>query len=746
MASLTEVDLKLVLSATGQQEVESVLKGLQDAVTTLVTTLDDLGRMDPFSKLVADASDFATVMRNASDATDTFANSVNTATDAVARLQDAMVRSMGVNPFAALEQDTTALLASVDKADLAMSTLVDRIDRVGTIPDPYAALQEGAVTLTQDVDGTWKAFGTLDTTISDFRPKDPYTQIMDQTVTFTDDIIKATDSVKLLGSAVSDLKISPDVFTGFEAQLQVLDEKLTMTMDELDNMFAALDQHSLGMMGGTTGGGTSKGSGHGSSLNLMSMGMNAMMGYYGLQTLVSSASNMMYIQQMMQQGMGMTHGNYGTGAVNQAAQAYAMLSASGLTGSAGVSTLTGIQSNLATMFTRTGTGMLSKNALILQQYGIGPQTAAESPWQSLQTIQQSYAKLMGAGRATDASQLLSLTGTSQLATAFQNWSTLKSSTSGVNLGMNSKQLSQAAKQDVKTQSAMAMLSLEFDQLAQAMTPVISSFADMTRALQPVLNLGKDFSNSSVGKLASPLLDLSKYNNFMLNLLSPKGRKSDMQQLSHVMDQLGKSAQFVLKPIQGVATDIQRIFGQLYKSDIAPGLSYMENHISTFASGLWAATRKEWMTLQTNLGTFANGLWNMTKRDWDSLVNGIGKFASSLWKLTLSDWESFAHSLGAWISSLWSDIEVNALSAAHSVPLIGNHLVSNSSMAEARFQNDLYNAGYGPSNLAISGNAKGGNIMNINITGGSLQERQNARVFAQEVIQQLKIQGNFDLSF
>ncbi|WP_159437304.1 phage tail tip lysozyme [Alicyclobacillus vulcanalis] len=211
-------------------------------------------------------------------------------------------------------------------------------------------------------------------------------------------------------------------------------------------------------------------------MRALTYGMNAMMGYYGIQSIANSTNNLQAIQEMMQ---------LNNQTVNEAAQSYAMLASMGMTGTSGVQFLQNLMGNLQKEFTpEVGSGALSQQAIILQSLGITRQALTTSPWELLNTIGVRYRQLLAQGRGQQASELLNLTDTSQLAPMLANWNTLQKQTSGINLNMTPQQLNSAVQQNLTLQASLQKLSLAFTQLAVALAPLVEK---ITKALTDVAN-------------------------------------------------------------------------------------------------------------------------------------------------------------------------------------------------------------------------------------------------------------------
>ncbi|WP_304459013.1 phage tail tip lysozyme [Alicyclobacillus sendaiensis] len=206
-------------------------------------------------------------------------------------------------------------------------------------------------------------------------------------------------------------------------------------------------------------------------MRTLTWGMNAMMGYYGIQSIANSTNNLQAIQEMMQ---------LNNQTVNEAAQSYAMLASMGMTGTSGVQFLQNLEGNLQKTFTpEVGSGAMSQQAILLESLGITRQDLTTSPWMLLNTIGVRYRQLLSQGRGQQASELLNLTGTSQLAPMLQNWSVLQKQTSGINMNMTPQQLNAAVQQNLTLQASLQKLSLAFTQLALAIAPLVEK---ITKAL------------------------------------------------------------------------------------------------------------------------------------------------------------------------------------------------------------------------------------------------------------------------
>ncbi|MFB5192755.1 transglycosylase SLT domain-containing protein [Alicyclobacillus fastidiosus] len=232
-------------------------------------------------------------------------------------------------------------------------------------------------------------------------------------------------------------------------------------------------------------------------MKFLTTGMNAMMGYYGIQSLVNAGNNFQYINQLR------TMNNM---SVNGAAQAYAMLASAGMSGSSGVSFLSNLAGNLQNIFTpQVGTGALSQQAIELESLGINQADTVTSPWELLNTIGTQYRKFLSQGQGTKASQLLNLTGTTQLAPLLSNWNSMEQQMSGINLNMTPSQLNNAVKQNMTLQGDMQQLGLAFASLAVKLEPLVGKITNAVTGIANAINSGK----GPIGDLKSAIESVAK---------------------------------------------------------------------------------------------------------------------------------------------------------------------------------------------------------------------------------------------
>ncbi len=196
----------------------------------------------------------------------------------------------------------------------------------------------------------------------------------------------------------------------------------------------------------------------------MMVGMNAMMAMYGMQALGNAAGQFSTLQQM-QLAMKSTP--------SQAAQMMMMLGTGGITGSSAATFLTGLSANIQNAL-KPINGTMGREGVMLQSLGIGQAQANQSPQYLLRDIQQKYMQMVHQGLGgSSGAQLLSLTGTSQLAGVFAQWGSLQKQASSVHLGMNTQQVNAAAKQGLSLQMSLQQLSLAFDEMAVKLVPLLN---------------------------------------------------------------------------------------------------------------------------------------------------------------------------------------------------------------------------------------------------------------------------------
>ena len=484
MALLNQVDLKLNITAT--DKAGQIIKTLVSEIDVLKSALTDLADIQPFANLEKQAASLSGVLTDIKSA--------------FASLADITVTDV----FAPLQASSRELLGDLQGIRRMLTSVDETI-----ISDVLAPLQNSAYELKEDL----KTVKLALTSLEEMPVSDLLAPLQTTASEIVDDLgTVRTYMVDIVSSAAT------DPFTPWLTSAQ----ELLTTVDE-----TKASMLSMGGAGGTTGvageGAASTGilggmggmlSGFGSKL-LMG-GMNAMMGYYGMQAFASSAGNLSNIQQMMQLGQGKTRGTYGTTDVNEAAQAYAMLGMAGMTGSQGSTFLTGLKTSLRSMFTRVGGSGISKNALMLEQYGLNPALgmSGASPWAALQGVQQAYMKAMNSGQGSAAASILSYTGTSQLATLFQHWGAAQQMTSGINLGMNSTQLNQNVSKDLTLEANLQKLSIGFTELAVSLIPVINplvkAFTDLLNGVSGKTSLvtGLQQASQALGPFASDLITVA----------------------------------------------------------------------------------------------------------------------------------------------------------------------------------------------------------------------------------------------
>lgn len=467
MGEVNDIDLKLNILAN--DEASTVLKDLSTVTDALKVSLDGLNGINPFAEMQASATDLLATMRE----------------------MDTLLGGIG------------ATVASVNSND-EFSTMAMQIED--------AVLQGHAFEqVLSNIRTTMTSEGSL------FTPwetglKDVSTAVID----ISGEIIDIRDEAETISFA----KWS-EPLPALLSDLTRADQQLMTIKDTANQVAIALSSMDTASMGGVLGGGVSGGSGGGSGksvpgwlgairgansmlselpMKMLYGGMNAMMGYYGLQSLATGGNNFAAIQQMM---------NLNNSTVNQAAQYQEMLGATGMTGTSGVQFLQGLANNLHSAFF-TMNGALSSTGMQLTQYGITKQDLAESPMQLLNTIGVQYRSLVGQGRGSEAANLLGLTGTTQVAGLLQNWDAMQKQTSSTNLGMSPQQLQKAVQSNVSLQVSLQQLSLAFDQMAISLVPLVDKLSGALTGVVNAFTHGKgpiSDTMNAIGVLQKHLGDL-----------------------------------------------------------------------------------------------------------------------------------------------------------------------------------------------------------------------------------------------
>ena len=501
MAEINDIDLKLNIVAS--DEATSVLETLNETLDALKETLSGFDDLDPFAKLQEDAQDFSAVMdgikgkfdelkgvfddlggngltlisQQMNELSQQGQNLRNTMGEVQSEIES-MSREGENNPLTAWNQAANELRATIDEV---LQETTDVGDEATT--DPFSewseailgikgALQEVIQQLTQisDISKTIK----LPTAGGVIAGSSKASGISEEEMTAW---MASIDQGSLTPEQMSDysravVNQEPEAFYqkwGRELgapQLPPADEPESPSL--MDGIFSGL---------------------HGANTTLneipgkmLGMGMNALMGYYGLQAISSGGNQFSSIQQLMQEN---------NQTVNEAAQSSVMLGSAGLSGTAGVEFLSDFAKNMQTVFEpEPGSGKQSKDALILDSLGISQKDLTESPWELLNTVGSRYRSLITSGQGSQAEQLLGLTGTTQLQPLLANWGTYEKGASNVDLNMTPKQLNNAVQQNATLQESLQELALDFGQLAIALTPIVKTIAKALGDLAEGLSSGK----------------------------------------------------------------------------------------------------------------------------------------------------------------------------------------------------------------------------------------------------------------
>lgn len=461
---LTTASLQLVMTADDQ--LSSVLTALQDQVSVLTERFAALGDimngisddMDEVMGTVADTTDKAT--QSVQDLEAAF----NTAADTSEAAGSSMVDSLDAGAQAA-DRVSTALRAMPAEIDAMKADFAD-----------FTAAEDAAVEATRallDLMQQMRGVGQADAETAQ---------------AFADAIASANDLATTLGGTLSD--VSGPMQTANTAMVE-FKQTLAEASAQATDMAASLSE-AEGTSAKTAGTSFLGGFGSGLGGKIMTGGMMGLMGYMGLGMLSNVGQEWQGVLAMMHENTGMT--------AAQSAQAMNMLGYGGISGAGSASFLQGMYGSLRTTLTpQIGTGMLSKNAILLQSLGINQQSLAQSPWMLLNQIQSQYMHLIGQGQGGEAAQLLSLTGTGQLQGAFTQWGSLQKQTANTLPANTSEaQIKQLANQSMQLSTALFKLSMAFDMLATDLTPMITplvrGFGDIvtainkSRVIGPILDI------------------------------------------------------------------------------------------------------------------------------------------------------------------------------------------------------------------------------------------------------------------
>ncbi len=469
MALLEDVSLKLLFLA--ENNAQDVLDTLVESMGNLLGVLRDFESANPFAAMTEDAATF-------NEAMDTTIETAQTMGDTLQATADRMTAAMQgtATETVANQQETSSEIVA---ANAAMAERVQQYwDQIAT--QGAQSMNEVATQATEAGIRIADAYGQVSS------------EIRGQMIAAAQEIaaisIEAGDSIDtaLQGATqaakdmAAELGIVPGQFDAMTAQVEQLNAALAQTADEAKAVqeATATAMETGSVAGGVGVGGASHG-GMGSSL--MMTGMNAMMGYYGMQMLGTAGMNFSSIEQMQK---------LNNQTPQEAAQMMALLGMGGMTGSSATSFLSGMAGQMQQTFTpQVGTGMLSQQAILLQSLGITQQDTAQSPAMLLNTIAQRYGALQSSGQGSKAAELLNLSGTSQMGAVFQNWALAQKQTSGLLPGMTSAQVSAGAKQGVSMESSMQKLALAFDQLAITLIPIIAPLVKAVSSLMTYFTSG-----------------------------------------------------------------------------------------------------------------------------------------------------------------------------------------------------------------------------------------------------------------
>lgn len=458
MALQTTVSLQLLLTADDQ--LSEVLQAIQDQIDLLTESFTALGdaasgisdEMDSEMGVVVDALDGAT------ESVDTLAGSLDRASVAASAVTEATTAWGDAASGAGDQFDTldATIATTMDAATAAVTQTLSLMEENFTgVTDAMAAA------VRQFAEG-WAAY--VEQMGADWASVWPEVQAgVTQIVTDMGGIPRALSEAQ---AATAEWAATLDEVAVTATEVATETQATVTATTEAAAANAA--RGATGMPGGSILGGGFGGM-------MLKGGMGAMMGYFGL-NMLGQAGNLPANVLSMMRGNNMTSG--------EAGQALAMLQYGGVSGSGASSFLSGMAGNLRTLFTpQIGTGMLSKNAILLQSLGITQQSLTQSPWMLMNTIAGRYGSLEHSGQGNAAAQLLQLTGTGQFQNAFNMWGSLAQQTKGsYTSGLSQAQVAGQAKQGMGLQVALIKLSMAFDTLAVSLIPLIAplvaSFTDL----------------------------------------------------------------------------------------------------------------------------------------------------------------------------------------------------------------------------------------------------------------------------
>lgn len=732
----------------------------------------------------------------------------------------------GVNPFEGMTKGAADALAAVDALKTSMSTISGQV-----IANPFTSLVTDAKTAAQESSyAFYSAFSELSLPITGFA------ELSAKATNY------AMDSVEAWESAFDTAKIPNILEPLYTTATEVVDSIGTMKQYIVEiqssaskNPFAdwvlpaGTQQELLALGEGVPAGGlpttaksgaTSKG--FWSVIDKMNSvvselpqkllygGLNAMMYGQGIGALANAAGNFGYIQRISQ---------LDNMAPNQAAQAYAMLGATGMQGSAGVDFLSNLSGSLQKAFSPVN-GVLGQQAILLESLGITKADTVTSPWQLLNTIGTRYRSLNAQGRGTDASELLNLTGTSSVAGLLANWTALSKEMSSINIGMNSSQLNSAVGKDIGLQGNLQKLSIAFDELALSLVPEINSivkaFTDLADGLSGKTGIATAISNVAhdLGTLGTSIVTaiafikgatlvkntssgvssvwswlfgggsaagagaLSGSSSIMSLIADPVMLPALLGMMTGGPNPINSKTPLLPTPswwpalskgLSEIGPHLEKWASGLY-SEFSRGVSSFWTNLEKWASGLypkfqsgvstfatdlhkWASTLlpafdKGVATMGTGITTWASGLMLDFTKGVGNFGTGIESWASNLWNSAKAGFDAFTSSLISWVQLLGLQAVASVGTMLHNTPLIGNGLSSYQTTAEEQFRaafQGMYGANANHLTLTGQRNAAG-HVFNIVINGGSPTERKGAMMLAEQIVNSLKLQGSFDLSF
>jgi len=483
MAELVDVSLKLLFTA--ENNAQTVINTLVGSMKDLLEELRAFEDLNPFAQWAKDA--------------DTADESIQSVTESVNTLKEA-AQSMADTMKAAMTQSATTVQRTMSRAtqDAAAqaAAMEERVTRywaqiAANATEEMDSIAAQARLITNSIADTYAGLSDKIRAQMQAAAEESMRISVEAGDTWETAMQGAAAAVQDLAA---NLGLVPSKFSPLIDEAQQLNETLAQTADEAR---AVADQVTAATQGAGGGSSLLEG-GHGPGLlhQLFFGGMNAMMGYYALQSLGTAGMQFVNIEQM-QKLNGQTP--------QEAAQALMMLGSVGLTGSSATEFLSNLKGQLAqALRPQVGTGQISQTGVFLSQLGINQQTVAQTPWTLLGTIAARYDQFMAKGDTYNATQLLSLTGTTNLAPMFQNWGALYQQTENVLPGMTSKQVQAAAKEGLQMEVALQKLALAFDQLAVALLPLVQPLVNAFASVVKFFTSG----STELGRIAGVLAGIA----------------------------------------------------------------------------------------------------------------------------------------------------------------------------------------------------------------------------------------------